>query len=53
MPPEIVGEKIEPERLYDSVNLLLSLQARIIFLVLYPRLYQLQKKIMAFVILEL
>ncbi|KAH1238174.1 Beta-amyrin synthase [Glycine max] len=27
LPPEIVGEKMEPERLYDSVNVLLSLQA--------------------------
>lgn len=26
MPPEIVGEKMEPERLYDAVNFLLSLQ---------------------------
>ncbi|GAY36874.1 hypothetical protein CUMW_280080 [Citrus unshiu] len=29
MPTEIVGEKMEPERLYDSVNLLLSLQSKI------------------------
>ncbi|KAK9923928.1 hypothetical protein M0R45_032324 [Rubus argutus] len=28
MPPEIVGEKMEPERLYDSVDLLLSLQSK-------------------------
>ncbi|XP_044490529.1 beta-amyrin synthase-like [Mangifera indica] len=28
MPPEIVGEKMEPERLYDSVNILLSLQTK-------------------------
>uniref|UniRef100_A0A7N0TAK0 Terpene cyclase/mutase family member n=1 Tax=Kalanchoe fedtschenkoi TaxID=63787 RepID=A0A7N0TAK0_KALFE len=28
MPPELVGEKMEPERLYDSVNLLLSLQSK-------------------------
>ncbi|KAJ4725479.1 Terpene cyclase/mutase family member [Melia azedarach] len=28
MPPEIVGEKMEPERLYDSVNILLSLQSK-------------------------
>ncbi|KAK9281096.1 hypothetical protein L1049_003989 [Liquidambar formosana] len=28
MPPEIVGEKMEPERLYDSVNVLLSLQSK-------------------------
>ncbi|KAI5422609.1 hypothetical protein KIW84_045880 [Lathyrus oleraceus] len=27
LPPEIVGEKMEPEMLYDSVNILLSLQA--------------------------
>ncbi|KAI6689556.1 hypothetical protein NL676_026384 [Syzygium grande] len=26
MPPEIVGDKMEPERLYDAVNILLSLQ---------------------------
>ena len=29
MPPEIVGEQMEPERFYDSVNVLLSLQVRI------------------------
>ncbi|KAL2617826.1 hypothetical protein AAZV13_08G209900 [Glycine max] len=28
LPPEIVGEKMEPERLYDSVNVLLSLQSK-------------------------
>ncbi|KAL4388780.1 hypothetical protein GQ457_09G003800 [Hibiscus cannabinus] len=28
MPPEIVGEPIEVERLYDSVNVLLSLQSK-------------------------
>ncbi|XVF27320.1 hypothetical protein REPUB_Repub14bG0097000 [Reevesia pubescens] len=28
MPPEIVGEKIEVERLYDAVNALLSLQSK-------------------------
>ncbi|XP_019077782.1 beta-amyrin synthase isoform X2 [Vitis vinifera] len=28
MPPEIVGEKIEPEWLYDSVNFMLSLQSK-------------------------
>ncbi|PIN01409.1 Oxidosqualene-lanosterol cyclase [Handroanthus impetiginosus] len=27
MPPELVGEKIETERLYDAVNLILSLQS--------------------------
>lgn len=27
MPPEIVGEQLEPERLFDSVNVLLSLQS--------------------------
>ncbi|KAI4317431.1 hypothetical protein L6164_025299 [Bauhinia variegata] len=27
LPPELVGEEMEPERLYDSVNLLLSLKA--------------------------
>lgn len=26
MPPEIVGEHLEPDRLYDAVNVLLSLQ---------------------------
>ncbi|KAJ6961704.1 hypothetical protein NC652_000598 [Populus alba x Populus x berolinensis] len=26
MPPEIVGEKMEPQKLFDSVNILLSLQ---------------------------
>ena len=26
MPPEIVGEKMEPEQLYDAVNVLISLQ---------------------------
>ncbi|XAR69574.1 Beta-amyrin synthase [Bertholletia excelsa] len=26
LPPEIVGEKFEPERLYDAVNVILSLQ---------------------------
>lgn len=28
MPPEIVGEKMDPERLFDSVNVLLSLQSK-------------------------
>ncbi|XP_004510379.1 mixed-amyrin synthase [Cicer arietinum] len=28
LPSEIVGEKMEPERLYDSVNILLSLQGK-------------------------
>ncbi|XP_028952932.1 beta-amyrin synthase-like isoform X5 [Malus domestica] len=28
MPPEIVGEKMEPERLYDAVNVLISLQSK-------------------------
>nr|BBI55112.1 multifunctional oxidosqualene cyclase [Bauhinia forficata] len=28
LPPEIVGEEMDPERLYDSVNLLLSLQSK-------------------------
>ncbi|KAG5043197.1 hypothetical protein AAZV13_03G090000 [Glycine max] len=28
LPSEIVGEKMEPQRLYDSVNILLSLQSR-------------------------
>jgi len=30
LPEEIVGEKLEPERLYDSVNFLLSLQVSVI-----------------------
>ena len=29
LPSEIVGKKMEPERLYDSVNVILSLQVRI------------------------
>ncbi|RXH88982.1 hypothetical protein DVH24_000581 [Malus domestica] len=28
MPPELVGEKMEPERLYDAVNVLISLQSK-------------------------
>ncbi|CAL5210450.1 unnamed protein product [Lathyrus oleraceus] len=28
LPPEIVGDKMEPERLFDSVNLLMSLQSK-------------------------
>ncbi|EEF35089.1 Cycloartenol synthase, putative [Ricinus communis] len=28
MPPEIVGEKMEPEKVYDSVNVILSLQSQ-------------------------
>ncbi|TKY72088.1 Beta-amyrin synthase [Spatholobus suberectus] len=28
MPQEIVGEKVEPEKLYDSINVLLSLQSK-------------------------
>ncbi|KAL3753876.1 hypothetical protein ACJRO7_001167 [Eucalyptus globulus] len=28
MPPDIVGEKMEPEKLYDAVNVLLSLQSK-------------------------
>ncbi|XP_024032006.1 beta-amyrin synthase-like [Morus notabilis] len=28
MPPEIVGEKLEPKRLYDAVNVILSLQSK-------------------------
>uniref|UniRef100_A0A7N0TBE4 Squalene cyclase C-terminal domain-containing protein n=1 Tax=Kalanchoe fedtschenkoi TaxID=63787 RepID=A0A7N0TBE4_KALFE len=28
LPPEIVGEKMEPERLYDTVNLLLHFQSK-------------------------
>jgi len=30
LPQEIAGEKMEPEKLYDSVNLILSLQVSII-----------------------
>jgi len=30
LPEEIVGEKLEPERLYDSVNFILSLQVSVI-----------------------
>ena len=32
MPPEVVDEKMEPERLFDAVNILLYLQVRIDFL---------------------
>ncbi|KAJ0802526.1 putative beta-amyrin synthase [Helianthus annuus] len=28
MPPEIVGEKMKPEQLYDAVNIILSLQSK-------------------------
>ncbi|CAA0838927.1 Camelliol C synthase [Striga hermonthica] len=28
MPPEIVGEKMEPEGLYDAINIILSLQSK-------------------------
>ncbi|KAF8400110.1 hypothetical protein HHK36_013406 [Tetracentron sinense] len=28
LPPEIVGEKMEPEKLYDAVNILISLQSK-------------------------
>ncbi|XP_030462926.1 beta-amyrin synthase-like isoform X1 [Syzygium oleosum] len=28
MPPEIVGQKMEPEKLYDAVNVILSLQSK-------------------------
>ncbi|XP_062154203.1 beta-amyrin synthase-like isoform X2 [Alnus glutinosa] len=28
LPPEIVGEKMEPERLYDAVNFIISLQSK-------------------------
>ncbi|XVF86366.1 hypothetical protein PTKIN_Ptkin18bG0033900 [Pterospermum kingtungense] len=28
MQPEIVGEKIEPEKFYDAVNIILSLQSK-------------------------
>lgn len=31
LPPEIVGDKMEPERLYDSINILLSLQETFYF----------------------
>lgn len=30
MPPQIVGDKMEAQSLYDSVNILLSLQVRIV-----------------------
>jgi len=30
LPEEIVGEKLEPERMYDTVNFILSLQVSII-----------------------
>jgi hypothetical protein len=30
-PPEIVGDKMEPEQFYDSINVILSLQVRINF----------------------
>lgn len=29
MPPEIVGEKMQPEQLNDAVNVMLSLQVRL------------------------
>lgn len=29
MSPDLIGEKIETERLYDAVNVLLSLQVRL------------------------
>ncbi|KAI9115662.1 hypothetical protein K1719_013331 [Acacia pycnantha] len=28
LPPQVVGEKMEPERFYDSVNIILSLQSK-------------------------
>ena len=31
MLPEVVGDKMEPERLFDAVNILFSLQVRISF----------------------
>ena len=31
MPPEIVGVKMEADRLYDAVNIMLSLQVNINF----------------------
>ena len=30
MPPEIAGEKMEPTKMYESVDLMLSLQVRIL-----------------------
>ncbi|CBI20813.3 unnamed protein product, partial [Vitis vinifera] len=30
LPPEIVGQQLQPQRLYDAVNILLSFQVRII-----------------------
>lgn len=29
MPPEIVGEQMEPEKIYDAVNVILSLQVNL------------------------
>lgn len=26
LPPEAIGDKVEPQRLYDAVNVILSLQ---------------------------
>ena len=50
MPPEVVGEKMEPERLFDAVNILLYLQVRINFskhdkLPLVAKTYALRKRI--------
>ena len=49
MPPEIVGEKMEPECLFNAVNVLLYLQVRINFskhdkLPLVAKTYALRKR---------
>ena len=49
MPPEVVGEKMEPECLFDAVNILLYLQVRINFpqhdkLPLVAKTYALRKR---------
>lgn len=31
LPPEVVGEKMEPEKLFDSVNIMLSLQVNLFY----------------------
>ena len=35
MPPEIVGVKMEADRVYDAANIMLSLQVKIRFLGIY------------------
>lgn len=46
MPPEIVGEHLEPDRLYDAVNVLLSLQVIIKYAIthLFGYLFLVNKK---------